>query len=442
MHVISESIKTVFLVGMLLMSCWQTNAQLPAFPGAEGFGRYATGGRGGLVYVVTNLNDSGEGSLRKGILKKGPRIIVFAVSGTIALKSKLDINNGDLTILGQTAPGKGITIKGYPVSVKSDNVIVRYLRLRMGDSHKIEGDALGGRGVEQVIIDHCSISWAVDENVSFYRNRNFTMQWCIVSEALNASVHHKGEHGYGGIWGGINASFHHNLIASNKSRNPRFSGSGSTKNPEDEFVDFRNNVIFNWQINSIYGGERGTYNVVNNYFKPGPATEASKRERIINPSEPYGKFYVDGNYMEGSAKVSANNWDGGVQCDDYKATRLVKEVPVNNIATQPAEVAFGKVLDDAGASIKRDEVDRRIIREVKNGKPVFGNGIIDSQEDVGGWPEIKTEKIKTDRDKDGIPDRWEKDHGLDPGKNDADQYTLHEAYTNIEVYANTLIPGS
>src|SRR5690606_26984745 len=270
-----------------------------AFPAAEGFGRYASGGRGGAVYTVTNLQDSGEGSLRKGIIKQGPRTIVFAVSGTIFLESPLDINRGDLTIAGQTAPGDGITIAGYPVSIKADNVILRYMRFRMGDINNLQGDALGGRGVSRVILDHCSMSWATDEVASFYGNRDFTMQWCIISEALNLSVHEKGEHGYGGIWGGAKASFHHNLIANNNSRNPRFSGSSTTPNGPDEFVDFRNNVIYNWKGNSIYGGEKGNYNVVNNYFKAGPATPKGRRDRILNPSEPYGSFFVQGNHVEG-----------------------------------------------------------------------------------------------------------------------------------------------
>src|SRR5690606_1901693 len=274
-----QKLKIIFFIAVVLISSnsFAQNQQL-AFPGAEGFGRFATGGRGGEVYNVTTLDDDGEGSLRKGIVKRGPRIIVFAVSGTINLKSPLDINRGDLTIAGQTAPGDGITIAGYPVAVKADNVIIRYLRFRLGDVNAVVDDALKGRGIENVIIDHCSISWATDENTSFYDTRNFTFQWNILAEALNSSVHNKGDHGYGGIWGGVNASFHHNLLASNNSRNPRFSGSKTTANSADEFVDFRNNVIFNWGENSTYGGESGTYNVINNYYKPGPATSNSKKE--------------------------------------------------------------------------------------------------------------------------------------------------------------------
>ena len=432
--------KINFILLISLITIFGLSAQQKAFPTAEGFGQYATGGRGGFIYKVTNLNDSGEGSLRKGIQKKGARIIVFDVSGTIELQSKLDINKGDLTILGQTAPCGGITIKGYPVTIKSNNVIVRYLRFRMGDVNGIEGDALGCRNTENVIIDHCSISWATDENASFYNNKNFTFQWNIVSEALNRSVHKKGAHGYGGIWGGVNASFHHNLIANNNSRNPRFSGSKTTKNSEDEFVDFRNNVIYNWGENSIYGGEEGTYNIVNNYFKSGPATTSSKLDRIVSPSEPYGKFYVDGNYVNNYEDITNNNWNGGVQCDQPELTKLEKAVDINNnVLTTNTEIAYKSVLKQAGASFNRDKVDKRIIKSIKKDKPSYKNGIIDSQDNVGGWPKIKAKKASKDSDNDGIPDKWERKLQLNKNKNDAHLNTLNEHYSNIEVYANMLV---
>ncbi|WP_318344682.1 pectinesterase family protein [Flagellimonas baculiformis] len=430
----------IFMMCVPLLGLSQSESRILAFPSAEGFGRYASGGRGGEVYIVTNLNDSGEGSLRKGIIKHGPRTIVFAVSGTIYLKSPLDINRGDLTLAGQTAPGDGITLAGYPVSIKADNVIIRYMRFRMGDIKKQQADAIGGRDTKNVILDHCSMSWATDEVASFYRNHNFTMQWCIVSEALNRSVHEKGDHGYGGIWGGANVSFHHNLIASNNSRNPRFSGSSTTENLADEFVDFRNNVIYNWGGNSIYGGEKGTYNVVNNYFKSGPATSKGRKDRIVNPSEPYGKFYVDGNHVEGFPKISKDNWSGGVQCDDPQSTKLEKAISIHdNIRTQSAQEAYLSVLKSAGASLQRDAVDKRIIDNVRMGTATVGNGIIDSQEQVGGWPELKSGEAPKDSDQDGMPDAWEKAKGLDVGKDDSMSFTLDKEYTNLEVYINSLV---
>lgn len=423
-----------------LLGLSQSESQTLAFPSAEGFGQYATGGRGGVVYIVTNLNDSGEGCLRKGIVKHGPRTIVFAVSGTIFLESPLDINRGDLTIAGQTAPGDGITLAGYPVSIKADNVIIRYMRFRMGDIKKQQADAIGGRDTKNVILDHCSMSWATDEVASFYRNHNFTMQWCIVSEALNRSVHEKGDHGYGGIWGGANVSFHHNLIASNNSRNPRFSGSSTTENLADEFVDFRNNVIYNWGGNSIYGGEKGTYNMVNNYFKSGPATPESRKDRIVNPSEPYGKFYVDGNHVEGFPNISKDNWNGGVQCDDPESTKLEKAIPItDNVRTESAQSAYLSVLKSAGASLHRDAVDKRILDNVRTGTAMVGNGIIDSQEQVGGWPELKSDEAPKDADRDGMPDVWEKSKGLNVGKDDSMLFTLDKEYTNLEVYINSLV---
>lgn len=432
--------KTIYLILLLsVCSALPTSAQALAFPSAEGFGQFATGGRGGETYVVTNLNDDGEGSLRKGIVKHGPRTIVFAVSGTIELKSSLDINKGDISIFGQTAPAGGITIKGYPVTIKADNVIMRYLRFRMGDINNIEGDALGCRNTKNVIIDHCSISWGTDENGSFYNNKNFTLQWCIISEALNQSVHRKGAHGYGGIWGGVRASFHHNLIVNNNSRNPRFSGSSTTENSENEFVDFRNNVIYNWGDNNIYGGEKGSYNIVNNYFKYGPATTSSKLNRIVSPSEPYGQFYVDGNYVFGYENISNNNWDGGVQCDHPEATKRDAPITIsNNTHTSSALDAYTDVLKNAGANNYRDSVDLRVVENTRQGTADYKKGIIDSQEDVGGWPLITSKKAKEDSDKDGMPDNWELQNNLDPKTHDANLHTLDEQYTNLEVYSHSL----
>ncbi|MFI1772020.1 pectinesterase family protein [Thalassobellus citreus] len=438
-----KKLHIIITINILLFS--SSYSQQLAFPGAEGFGQHATGGRGGIIYTVTNLNDEGEGSFRKGIQKKGARTIVFAVSGTIDLKSKLDVNKGkgNLTILGQTAPGDGITLKGYSFTIKADNVIVRYLRFRMGDLNKYEGDALGCNNTKNVIIDHCSISWGTDENASFYNNKDFTLQYCIISEALNNSVHKKGSHGYGGIWGGIQASFHHNLIVSNNSRNPRFSGSSTTENSENEFVDFRNNVIYNWGANNIYGGEKGTYNLVNNYFKSGPATTSSKLDRIVSPSEPYGQFYVDGNFVNGYEDISKNNWNGGVQCDNPLEAKLDTEINIaDNITTQSSIEAYDSVLKEAGASKQRDAVDARIVHNTKEGSVNYKNGIIDSQENVGGWPILKSEQSSLDSDKDGIPNEWELDNNLNPNAKDSHLNTLDKNYTNIEIYSHSLVNSS
>ena len=238
----------------------------------------------------------------------------------------------------------------------------------------------------------------------------------------------------------MNASFHHNLIANNNSRNPRFSGSKTTENSENEFVDFRNNVIYNWGENNIYGGEKGTYNIVNNYFKSGPATTSSKLDRIVSPSEPYGKFYVDGNYVYNYEDITENNWDGGVQCNNPELAKLETSIDIsNNISTSNAETAFNKVLKSSGASYSRDKVDKRLVKNVKKGKVSYKDGIIDSQNNVGSWPKIKSKEALKDSDGDGIPDKWERKLKLNQNKEDAHLNTLNENYSNIEVYANMLV---
>lgn len=431
----------MILSGLMLTST--VKSQTIAFPGAEGFGKFATGGRGGKVMVVTNLNDDGPGSLRKAIRAKEPRIIVFAVSGNIELASTIEINNGYLTIAGQSAPGDGICLKNYTVNVKADNVIIRFLRFRLGDEKAYEGDAISGtRGKNNIIIDHCSMSWSTDECASFYNNKNFTLQWCIISESLNNSIHTKGEHGYGGIWGGKNASYHHNLIASQKSRLPRFSGSSSTPNGPDELVDFRNNVVYNWMDNNTYGGERGRYNMINNYYKPGPSTKKSRTGQMVNPWSPYGKFFLSGNYLFGNEAVTKEN-KKGVKADDIDSLWVTQEFKTEPIDMQSAERSFGLVLAGAGASFKRDAVDKRVVEEVRTGVSTSGknkNGIIDSQKDVGGWPELKAAAAPGDRDQDGMPDVWEKANKLNANNAaDACMKTINKDYDNIEVYLNGLV---
>jgi len=464
---ISKIYKTSFVrycfLFILIFWVTQSFAQPLAFPGAEGGGRYVSGGRGGKVIFVDNLNDKGKGSFRKAIEAEGTRTIIFRVSGTIKLNKMIHIKNGDLTIAGQTAPGDGICLKDYGIRLDADNVIIRYIRVRPGDAKEMENDAIYGLRRKNIIIDHCSFSWANDEVASFYDNENFTMQWCIISESMNQSSHHKGRHGYGGIWGGYYASFHHNLLSDHASRNPRLHGSRYLGNPDREKADVRNNVIYNWGFNSIYGGEEGYYNLVNNYFKPGPATQKDVRDRVLNLTQSFynekynedtlraGWFYIDGNVMEGNVDVTADNWKYGVEGkgvdDAAKAkSKLVEEVEHSPVTTTSAETALNEVLENAGADLVRDAVDKRILKEARTGEEKYGqtfdgggNGIIDSQNDVGGWPELKSLPPPKDSDNDGMPDDWESQNNLNPEKADNNLYSLSKDYTNLEVYINSLV---
>ena len=456
------------LLAILSLCCATTSIgqnQL-AFPTAEGYGKHTVGGRGGKVYAVTNLNDSGDGSLREAVEAKGPRTVVFRVSGTIDLESRLSIKNPNITIAGQTAPGDGICIKRYPLMISADEVIIRYIRVRFGDESGKEADAVSSQYTKNIILDHVSASWSVDETMSIYHCENITVQWCLVAESLFQS-HHGGNHGFGGIWGSNNSSYHHNLLAHHSGRNPRFaSGCGNT--------DYRNNVIYNWGYSGCYGGEKQqkgndklnftNINMVANYYKPGPATRPGNlRHTIASPSSrdglaDLGKWFITDNVVEGNDQVTADNWDGGVSArggdEAIAALKLDKPWPAMAINQQTAKEAYEAVLKNVGAILpKRDSVDTRIIQEVRDGvatsegagykekkevadKSVI-TGIIDSQKEVGGWPELKSTPAPADTDLDGMPDAWETEKGLDP-KDAADGNKVSEGYTMLEHYLNSI----
>lgn len=507
-------------------------AQTPAFPGAEGHGRYVTGGRGGKVVHVTNLNDSGTGSFREAV-KSGNRIIVFDVAGVIALKSDLKFAD-NITILGQTAPSPGITLRYYTVQPGNNNII-RFLRIRRGEEKNINdgADATWQRNKTGIIFDHCSFSWSIDEVASFYDNNNFTMQWCTIAESLTNPGHSKGAHGYGGIWGGKLASFHHNFVGHLMNRGPRFNGArygwtGYTSNKDydtyqwkntvqAENVDFRNCVMYNAQ-GTCYGGPGGgQINIVNNYYKAGPShslkettqngikvdvsngKERGNQERITlitvstssNSDKDHPEFYemtsryfINGNTTETTKESVTKNkdWKGvsydkgtytyngeiysadkknlygdavehktinGVSCVKIK---MDAPAPTGEVTTHSAAESFSKVLSYSGASLYRDEIDARYMEEAKTGTAKYKGsitqspGIIDKVSDVNGYTEANfgtaTRPADFDTDKDGIPDAWEIANGLDPNDvADALTYSLDskEYYTNLEVYANSLV---
>ena len=464
-------------------------AQAPAFPGAEGFGRFTTGGRGGKVIHVTNLTDSGEGSLRQAVSGSDKKIVVFDVAGIIALESDLHIG-ANTTILGQTAPGNGVTLRYYTVNYDGDNIIVRFIRFRRGEEmDKNDGaDATWTRHHRNIILDHCSFSWSIDEVASFYDNRDFTMQWCTVAEALNNAGHNKGAHGYGGIWGGKGASFHHNFLAHLNNRSPRFNGARYAWDGYDqdvypntvqaERVDFRNCLVYNWGTGGCYGGPGGGFiNMVNNYYKAGPGTKNKNRVTECStassgnsegaPAEQIGlksRYYINGNYVDG---YGANyDWQG-VTYDDGRSSfadpaglygegegatisvRLDEPIEAGTVTTHDAATAYEKVRQYAGASLSRDAQDARYAEEAAQGIAVYTGsvtklaGILDVVADQGGYTLPSATRPETfDEDGDGISDSWERANGLNPSDpNDATTYTLDHAkyYTNIEVYANSLV---
>jgi hypothetical protein len=466
-------------------------AKIPAFPGAWGGGMYSFGGRGGAILVVTNLNDSGPGSFREACEAGGPRIVVFNVAGIIRLKERIRVRAPYITIAGNTAPGDGVCIAGDTVELETHDVIVRYIRFRRGETWVGDrNDSFGGNPTGNIMIDHVSASWGLDECMSMYRHMyqppeggkelklptvNITIQNSISSEALNVY-----NHAFGSTIGGLNSTFHHNLWACNSGRNPSVGMYGD--------FTFANNVLFNWKHRTVDGGDHMSYyNIINNYFKPGPATptNAPIAYRVLKPEsersktvvDHFGKAYVAGNIVEGNAKVTADNWDGGVQPDvrsnslDYVLIQIRTQTPYPHapLQIQPADKAYETVLANAGAALpKRDPVDERVIQMVRTGKvtakaggePVaetiqvrfpkqviaeitdlVGKGIIANPAQVGGYPDYKGEAYK-DSDGDGLPDDWEKKNGLNP--NDASNATKDldgDGYSNMEEFINGTDPN-
>ena len=508
----------VFLVLVIFSLTNVVNAQFesaPAFPGAEGFARNTTtGGRGGTIIHVTNLNDKGTGSLRAALSGTAKKIIVFDVSGYIDLQSDLAVPSNTY-IAGQTAPGDGITLRYRTVTfTKCDNVIVRYIRFRRSQIKDVNdgADACWGRNHKNIILDHCSFSWCIDEVASFYDNLNFTMQWCTLGEALANPGHSKGAHSYGGIWGGKGASFHHNFLCHMQNRVPRFNGARYNWSGYDqtkyentlmaENVDFRNCVMYNWGTGGCYGGPGGgQINMVNNYYKGGPATTHKTQVTQVSVGSSgnasgypiywgyCSRYYINGNYVTGAGSQAANYDWKGVSYDsglttingqqympdenhyygkdfnyvqyngkDYVPVKMDSAINAGYITTHSPEKAYEKVLAYCGASLTRDSVDMRYMDEARNGTTTYTGtvtkqkGIVDFINDPSGtynpllpsYPGLKAETRPAgyDTDKDGMPDEWEIANGLDPNSNaDAKTYTLDpkKYYTNVEVYLNWVV---
>ncbi len=442
--------------GVVRGEVWRFRVRHLAFPEAEGYGRFARGGRGGRVYKVTNLNDSGPGSLREAVEASGPRTVVFRVSGIIALKSKLVVRNPYLTVAGQTAPGDGICLKNWTFGCSdTHDVIIRHVRIRLGDESGVTQDGCGARGCDHVIFDHCSISWSIDEGFSSREARNLTVQRCLIAEALNFAGHKKyvgtGKgHSFAGSISGNIGSFHHNLLAHCTGRNWSLAGGlDRTGKRLAGRLDLRNNVVFNWRDRTTDGGVR-ELNFVSNYYLPGPATRVYTLLKP-DPGDPERgmRAFMEGNIIVGKPEFDADNWKAAVgPAEGLTKVRADKPLFEPFVRTHSAQAAFESVLADVGATFPRqDAVDRRIIADVLKRTHVFVGsrsklpGIIDTPGDAGGWPEYQSAAAPLDTDHDGIPDEWEVAHGLDP-KDPADGSAYRpDGRTNLEWYLNELAAG-
>ena len=459
-------------IGLLIfISSFHAQAQQLAFPGAEGFGKYAAGGRGGKVYTVTNLNDSGTGSFREAFnaYPGEPLTIVFAVGGTIELQSQIKVNRSNVTIAGQTAPGDGICLKGHSLIFNGarsaslggnhNNIVIRYLRSRPGSTLPNGVYGFDLENVDNVIVDHCSFSWANEECAAMYDMKDITVQYCIISEGLYNAGHIKGNRGYGGVWGGQYASFHHNLFAHQNARSTRFNGARA--HDVEALIDYRNNVVYNaGSRNAAAGGAVNIenafsrINLVNNYYKPGPATPSDYLfiEADYEPAEAkgIGEFHVSGNVMYGNAAKTNDNWTAvsftKIPSESLNIAKVLSPFTVSvPLPVHSAEEAYADVLKNAGAILPvRDAVDKRIVNETSTGTAAALGatsgkwGIIDSPDAVGGWPVYNTAAAPADSDGDGIPDAWEDANALN--KHDAADGNLvnGQGYTMLEVYLNSI----
>lgn len=438
---------TAFVVSLGAHPALSQAAETPAlaFPGAEGAGRHAAGGRGGVVLRVTNLDDSGPGSLRAAVEAEGPRTVVFDIGGTIRLTAPLRIRRGQITIAGQTAPGGGVTLRDQPLIIAADDVVVRHLRSRLGDESGVEADAVSIERGRRIILDHVSASWSVDETLSAGSRYDpperglydVTVQWSVISESLNASGHAKGEHGYGSlVRGGHGArmTFHHNLWAMHRARMPRPGNyNPPAVDPTGPRFEFRSNVFYDW------GGSRAGYNAdteslaayafVGNAYVPGPDSEG---RRMFEESNPLARAWFEGNTMDGQTPADPWSLTHGSETPGY---RLAARPDWVEPARETAAEAEAAVLASAGAGRVRDAVDRRVIEGVR----ARTGRIIDSQAQVGGWPDLEAGTPWIDGDGDGMPDDWERANGLDPADAaDGAADRNGDGWTNLEDWLNSL----